>query len=239
VDAGLDRAADGVEVLDQAEVEGDRVGAGGPEEVHRHARRAAVQHDPVRQGGDHGGEFLLDHVVLDGGELAEAADGRQSALQDGGQGRLVELDDQMSSRDARGDLGCMSGEALGQGLREVPAGAGVDDRTVAAAALEARGQGPGPGRLHLERAGVVAGDIGERIEVAGEELPGPALVDPRARDQPPARRGEVHREVDQQGRAAADQVRAGPSAGQLGQVREVRQLAEHEAQRLGRVGAGQ
>ena len=128
-------------------------------------------------------------VGLDGGQLAEAAHGGQPALQDGGHGRLVELDDDLGARHPRGDGGDVGGDPLGEGLGEVAAGAGVDDGAVTAGALEAGGQRPRAGDLHLERAGPVRGDVVEGVEVAGQELLRPALVDARPRDQPPARPG--------------------------------------------------
>lgn len=41
-------------------------------------------------------------------------------------------------------------------------------------------------------------------------------------------------QVDQEGRPPADQVRADPAGRQLGQVRQVRQLAQHDPDRIGR-----
>ena len=94
--------------------------------------------------------------------------------------RLVELDDDLGAGHPGGDGGDVRGEPLGEGLREVAAGAGVDDRAVAPGALEPGRERPRPGGLHLERAGPAVGDVVERVEVAGEELLRPALVDARA-----------------------------------------------------------
>src|SRR4029450_8373847 len=114
----------------------------------------------------------------------------------------------------------------------------VDDGAVTPGALEPGRERPRTGDLHLERAAVARGSVVERVEVAREELPRPALIDARSRDQPPTGRGEGEGEGDEEARPAADQVRARPACGQLGEVREVRQLPRDEAQPLGRVGAG-
>ena len=113
-------------------------------------------------------------------------------------------------------VGDVRGEALGEGLGEVAPGTGVDDGAVAAGALETGRERPRTGRLHLERAGPARGDVVEGVEVAVEELPRAALVDPRPRHQPPPGGGEVEGEVDEQGSAAADEIRARPAAGSSG-----------------------
>ena len=171
--------------------------------------------------------------------LPKPLDGGQPALQDGGHGRFVELDDDLGSRHPRGHGAEVGVDPLGEGLREVAAGAGVDDGAVAPGALEAGGQRPGTRDLHLERAGPARRQVVEGVEVAGQELVRPPQVDARPRDESPAGRGEVDGEVDEERRAAPDHVRARPAVGQLGEVGEVGQLPDDEAHRLGRVGAGE
>ena len=61
-----------------------------------------------------------------------------------------------------------------------------------------------------------------------EQRSGPALVSARSIHQPPAGRLQVHRQVDEQPGGSTDQVGAGPASGQLREVRQVGQLAEHE-----------
>ena len=95
---------------------------------------------------DHGGELLLDDVRLHGRQLAEAADGGQAALQHGRHRRLVQLDDDAGARHPCGDVGDVGGQPLGEGLGEVAAAHRVDDRPVAAAALQAGRQRPRAGR---------------------------------------------------------------------------------------------
>ena len=133
-------------------------GSGRPEEVQRRARRAAVHDD--RDGRSRAisvGELLLDDVGLDRRQLAEAAHGRQAALEDRGHRRLVELHDERGARAAgrrrrrRGRRPPRRATAPGRGGRRRPPTARSPRR-----ALEPGGQRPRPGGLHLERAGVAA-----------------------------------------------------------------------------------
>ena len=186
--AGLDRGADGVEVLDQAEVEGERGGAGGAEEVQRHARGAAVQHDRAGERADEGGELLLDDVRLDAASLPKPLTVGSPPWRTAGTDGSSSWTTTRAPGTRAATAADVGGEPLGQRLREVAAGAGVDDRAVAAGALQPGGERPRAGGLHLERAGPAAAHVVERVEVAVEELARPALVDARARDQPPAGR---------------------------------------------------
>ena len=66
----------------------------------------------------------------------------------------------------------------------------------------------------------------------------------RARSRPgrsasaPAVRGDLDRDVDQQRRGPASQVRSRATIGQLGKVREVGKFPDDDTHRLGRIGAG-
>ena len=65
------------------------------------------------------------------------------------------------------------------------------------------------------------------------------MVDPGRVGEPPAGRLQVEAELDRRSASvAARHVRAGAPAGQLGQVRQVGQLTEHEPSGLGEVLAG-
>src|SRR5581483_7710103 len=71
------------------------------------------------------------------------------------------------------------------------------------------------------------------------EVGGAARVPARVRGQPPAPHVQVDGQVHQQPGGAAEQVGAGAAGRQLGQVRQLRQLAEHGAHRLADVGTRQ
>ena len=185
-------------------------GAGGPEEVQRRAGRAAVHARPgPGSARDQVGELLLD----DGAPRRPPACRSRSTVgsppcRTAGTDGSSSWTTTLAPGTRAATAATWRGEPLGQGLGEVAAGTGVDDGAVAAGALQAGRQRPRAGRLHLERAGPARGDVVQRVEVAVQELPRPALVDARPRDQPPAGRGEVEGEVDEQGGAAADQVGA-------------------------------
>ena len=59
------------------------------------------------------------------------------------------------------------------------------------------------------------------VQVGGEHGPGPGQVAAGPFGQPPAARGDLDRDVDQQRRGPAGEVRAGSAVRQLGKVREV------------------
>ena len=119
------------------------------------------------------------------------------------------------------------------------------------------GDRAGVGERGLDAAGQLRPPRASTVRTAGSSarpgtrppLPparrGPRRASPRARPRSRPRRSasrqprgrRLDRQVDQQGRAAADQVGAGPAGRQLGQERQVRQLAEDDAERLARVGA--
>src|SRR6185312_8292801 len=137
-----------------------------------------------------------------------------------------------------GHVGDVPADALGQRLGQVAGRAGIRDRLVAVVQLDRGGKRPRARDLEFQRAGVVLGEVLEGVEVAGEEVERPAQVPARPVDQPPTGRLQVDRHVDEERRAAADHVRAGPAGWQLGHVWQVGQLAEDGLRRLGRVGAG-
>ena len=155
-----------------------------------------------------------------------------------GHGGLVELHHQRRAGEAGGDRRDVCGDALGEGLREIPPRPRIHHGPVAAGPFEPGGQRPRAGRLHLERTRVPRGDVVQRVEVALQELSRAPLVHTGSRHQAPAGRGEVHGEVDQQRRTAADQIRARAAARQLGQVGELRQLPDHQPHGLLGIGPG-
>jgi hypothetical protein len=108
----------------------------------------------------------------------------------------------------------MGGEALGEGGGQVGGGSGVGQgRVLAAGQLDRGGQRPWPAYLDLERSGVAVRDLRQGIEVGGEEPACPAEVTSGPAGEPPAGRGQLDRQVDEERGGAAGQVGAGPRAG--------------------------
>ena len=109
---------------------------------------------------------------------AEAGRGRDRAGQDRGQRGLVDLDDEpVRARQPAAQVGHVVVQPLGQRLGQLAPGAEVGEHLVAAWPLDGRRQGPGPGDLDLERAGVVLRLLLQPVEVLGEQAAGAAVVD--------------------------------------------------------------
>jgi len=83
--------------------------------------------------------------------------------------------------------------------------------------LDRRGERPRPGELDLDQPRIPVEDLLHRVQVGGEQRPGPAHVTPWALGDPPAPRpGELDGQVDEQrGRPPGD-IRPGPTARKLG-----------------------
>ena len=210
--AGLDRRPDGVEVLHQARgrrrARRPRPRGTGPS---ARAARSSAPRPGRRSGATSVGELLLDHGRLDrrpacrsrSPSAGRPAGPRAPTARRAGRRRAAP-----GTRAAT--AATCAAMPLGEGLRQVAARAGVDDGPVAAGALQPGGQRPRPGGLHLERAGVAAGDVVEGVEVALAGTPRARRwsTPGRGTSRQPAGR-QVDGEVDQQRGAAADQVRPG------------------------------
>jgi hypothetical protein len=147
--------------------------------------------------------------------------------------RLVDLHDQpFDAGQPTAYVAHVVAQSLGQGLAELAAGAVVAEHLVAARLLDGRGQGPRSDHLDLEAAGVAVGVLLEAVEVLREEAAGPAVVDPGGVREPPAGRLEVRTQRRHHREAAAGHPGGHPTARHLGQVRQVGQLLEHEADGL-------
>jgi hypothetical protein len=191
-------------------------------------------------GGHERGERVAGVRLGDRGHGGELRRRRQHAGEHRGQGRLVELDDDVRAGPLA-HLGDVSAQALGERLGELPQRARVGDHPVAARQLDLRGQRPRAGHLHLHQRRAGAGLLDrllQRVEVAAQLVGGAAVVGAGTRGDPVGRRHHLHGDVHQQRGGAADDVGAQPAAGQLGQVRQVGQLADHHAGRLEGVVAG-
>ncbi|MFC5040656.1 hypothetical protein [Ornithinimicrobium kibberense] len=140
----------------------------------------------------------------------------------------------------------MPGDPLGQGGDQVAGGPGVRQHAVAQRQPHPGGQGPRPGHLHLERARPSVEGLGQLVEVLPPQRSRPLVVATRAVDEAPPLGLQVHRQVDEQVRAPAQQVRPGAPGRQLGQVRHPDdplgdrpgQRPEDHPQGLPHVGAG-
>ncbi len=129
----------------------------------------------------------------------------------------------------------MRREPLGQRLGELAPGAEVREHLVAAGSLDGRCEGPRPGDLDLERAGVLLRLLLEAVEVLGEQAAGPAVVDaggPAMTGEPPAGRLQVGAELGHHRERAAGHRGGRAPSGHLGEVGQVRELTEDEPHRL-------
>ena len=131
-------------------------------------------------------------------------------------------------------VGHVVAHALGQRLRELAAGAVVGRAPCRRAASRRwRPASTGPATWTLNGAGAALRLLLERVEVLGEQAAGAAVVDARGVGEPPARRAAGRRRGRRPRPARGRSSRGGAAAGQLGQVRQVGQLAEHDAHGLG------
>ena len=191
------------------------------------------------RGADDGRQAGLDLAVLRSQQPVQPASGRHLAGQDRGQRRLVQLDQQLPAGHPLADLGQVGAEALGERPGEIGHRAGVGQcRVLAAGQLDGRRQRPRPADLQLQRPGVAASGLRQRVQVGGEQIPRPAEVAPRPAGEPPAGRGGLHRQVDQQGGGPAGQPGGGAAGRQLGEMGQARQLAEDDPHGFGWIGPG-
>jgi hypothetical protein len=127
-------------------------------------------------------------------------------------------------------------DALGEGLREVTARTVVGQQAVTAWSFDRRREGPRSGDLDLQLVACTeAGCLGvllERVEVLAEQRPGPSVVDAWRVGEPPTGGLQVEPEVGDDRQGTSGHPCRGSPRGQLGQVWELRQLAEDEAHRL-------
>ena len=173
---------------------------------------------------------------MHGAVPAEAGRGRHPTPEDRGQRRFVDLDHHaVPAGQPAAQVGHMVGEPLGQRLGKLTPGAEVREHLVTARPLDGRRERPRPGHLDLERPVVALRLLLQPVEVLREQAAGPAVVDAgRAPEtgQPPAGGLEVRPELGHHGQPAAGHGRRGAAARHLGQVGQIRDLAQHQPQRL-------
>ncbi len=150
----------------------------------------------------------------------------------GGQRRLVDLQHERCSGHPPTHVGQVLPDPGGERLREVTTGADVGQHLVAARLLDRRRERPRPGDLHLERALVALRQLLRDVEVLSQQRAGAALVDAGRVGEPPPGRLQVEAELAHQRHRPAGHPGDRPARRQLGQVREVGQLAEHDPHRL-------
>lgn len=222
----------------RGQVEREGPGAGANEQGDGCLAGTAVQHG-VQLGG--GGERTAEQVdcplFVDGAVPAPAAGGRDRPGQNGGQSRLVELDDQLGGRHPAPQIGEVVRQPGGERVREIAPRAVVREDLVTARLLERRRQRPRSRQLHLERAFDGPGEFLQDVQVLLQQRPGPALVETRARTrQPPPGRLQVETELGQYAGSPAQHVPV-RTGRQFRQERD-RHLAEHQLQGLPDVLAG-
>jgi hypothetical protein len=126
-------------------------------------------------------------------------------------------------------------DPLGQRLGQLSPGAVVGQQAVTARLLHSGGERPRPGHLHLEPTAVVRGELLHHVEVLRQQRPSAPVVDPRgslaAGESPPGGL-EVGVELGQDRQGAARHAGVDATIRQLGQVREVGELAEDDAHHL-------
>ncbi len=163
---------------------------------------------------------------------AETAGRGDPATQHRRQRRLVDLYDQLRTRDPARHARHVLGDALGQGLGEIATGSVVGEHPVATRALHRRGQRQWSGHLQLERSLEALGVLLQRVEVLGEQRAGPALVGAGCVGEPPPRGLQIGREAAEQPDRPADHAGSWAARRQLGQVRQVGQLVHDQPYRL-------
>ena len=181
----------------------------------------------------------LDLSRRNGADVANAAAGRHRSGEDSRQRRLVHLNDDDSARNPSPDLPRMVLDPFGERLHEIPSGTLIGQRLSAARAVEGHSQRQRAGYLNLERAGIAERSQFQRVEIRLQRRRCALLVLTGPVHQPPPGRLQVDMQVDEQGRRPAEQVGARPSARQLGQMRQVGQLADDGPGGLQRLAAGQ
>ena len=149
------------------------------------------------------------------------------------QSAMAELEAGGNAFDAAAHGGEGRRHAFGQRLGELASSPVVGQQFVPARLLDGRSEGPGPGHLHLEDAAEVLRLLLELVEVLGQQGSGATMVDARGVRQPPARGLLVEAEVGDRGQGAADHARRSATTRELGQVGQIRHLAEHDPDRLG------
>ena len=220
------------------EVDRDAGRARSGEQRERHVGGAAVRdrggtgvghrrEDPLQRGGGRG-------RVVDRAVPGEAGRGRHPAAEHGRQRRLVDLHDDPAPGDPAPHVGDVAAQPLGERLRELAAGAVVGEHPVAAGPLDGGRQRPRTGDLDLERPGVALGLLLDGVEVLGQQGPRPPVVEAGRVGQPPAGGLEVGAEVGDTASARPVMSRVRAAARELGHVRQVGQLVEHDPDRLGR-----
>ena len=193
------------------------------------------------RGVDDPGEVRLRTCGVDGPVRRQSARCRHSPSEHRGQRRLVELQDDIDTREASLDLAHMNGGCLGERLSDVAAGAVVAHGSLAAARLDGSGKSPRAGQLSLERAAPAGEGLLYPVEVLRQPRARPRHHPAGRIGEPPADGGgldgQIRCDLCEQGHGAADEVRSGPSRGQLRDVGEVGQLPRDRARPLVRVGA--
>jgi hypothetical protein len=168
---------------------------------------------------------------------AEPALRGHPAGEDRWQRRLVELQNDRRAGQPLLHVGHVPPQALGERLGEIANRSRVAQQPATDGQVQVCGERPRTGRLDLHRTRVSAGLLGELIEVAFQQIGRAAQISAPSRRDLPAAGVQLDRQVDQEAGAAADHVGAGSAVRQFGEVRKVRQLAEHQALRLGDVGS--
>ena len=127
----------------------------------------------------------------------------------------------------------MDPHSLSQGLSKLAPRPVVAEQLVAARLLHGRGERPRSDDLGLEGAADVLGQLLDGVEILCQERLRAAVVGAAGVGQSPARGLQVGGEPCHHRQAATGHRGVDPAAGDLGDVRQVGQLAQHDAYGLG------
>ena len=174
-------------------------------------RGTAVHHRARRKGQQVFDEF----GAVDAAVAGEPARGGDLALRHGQECRFVDLELDRGGRDAPGQLLGECGNALGQGASQFTSGPMVGQQPVARGSLNRRGQRPGTGHGHLERALEALKQLLRVVEVGAPLGTGASVVGVGVLGESPAGGLEVERKVADQPERPADHRGAHASLGEF------------------------
>ena len=201
-------------------------------------RTAVHDHRGLAQPLDQAAVRRADLGDVHGAMPTEPTGGGDVAAQHGRQRRLVELQDQLLSRQPSRQFRDQLDDPLLQRLDDLAAGTGVGKHPVPARVLEPAASVQGPATAILRRPFVALGDLLQLVEIGPQGGDGAAMVAGRDVGQPPARGLQIDAESGQHRGAATDQPGVRTSGRKFRQVREIRAFCEGDLERVRQVGAG-
>jgi hypothetical protein len=186
-----------IERVDDAEVDRQRPGTRPYAEVNGQGCGTAVNHRRRCGGTQDIGQCRSGDVLLDRGQGTEPAGGGDGTREDGGQRRLVELDDEFGIGETFPHVSDMQRHPVSERGCDVPRCAGIGKRLVAVPQFDRSGQCPRPGDLNLERPAVSLRSLLDGVEILGQPTARPVDIATRPVGEPPPARDGLGRQVDE------------------------------------------